>query len=393
MKKLLVIVSVIVFVLTLASCNGQTEAPAGTSAPDVTEAPEITEPVVTEPVDTEPPETQHVHSYKSSVEAATCTRQGKTTKVCDCGDTKIEVIPMLRHTPSAVSCEKDTVCTVCNTVLAPKTGHQMVSKNVITEPTCSLAGKEKAACSLCNYTTEREIPSYGHVLAADGDISAFGDGYIIKCDECGKKVIVKESEPILKLTFDNPVEAEAEGNSLGFEPVKADTWKIQEFNGSKALYVNGATYYINVPDADVFADIGTFMISFDYMSTAEGNDTDKASVVSFLNNCYSGAKTEKGAIGWGWLIKLIEAEDVISTSLDCDSSNSIALERNKNYNIKIIIVPTAKVAHVYVDGTYIGFSSQLAAISTMGQRNLCIRFGDGPKCGHVIDNFVICDLK
>ena len=272
----------------------------------------------------------------------------------------------------------------------------MVSKNVITAATCSTSGKEKATCSLCNYTTEQEIPTTGHVLAANGDISAYGDGYIIKCETCEQKVIVKAGDPLFKLTFDASVVDEAAGNVLGLEIVKPNSWATKDFDGNKGLYLNGSALYINVPNADTLANLGTFMVSFDYMSTAEGADTDKASIISFLGNCYGGSKTDKGSIGWGWAIKLVEADDAISTNTTCDSSNSVSIQRNKKYEVKLIVVPTAKVIHVYIDGTYIGTtvnSGGLPVISKMGEKNLCIRFGDGPKCGHVIDNFVICDIK
>ena len=401
MKKLFVIVSAIVLTFALAACGGEgtTDTLAdstSTDAPEVTEAPdtpEVTEPTVTEPLVTESPETQHVHSYTSAVEAATCTRQGKTTKVCECGDTTVDVIPMLQHKASAVSCDKDTVCTVCGTVIAPKTGHKMVSKNVITKATCSTPGKEKVVCTLCNYTTEQEIPTAGHVLAANGDITVFGDGYIIKCEACGQKVVAKVGEPVFKLTFEDSVASEADGNALGLEIANPNSWKIEEFNGSKALFANGASYYINIPDASVFEKLGTVVISFDYMSTSEGNDTDKASIFSFLSNNYSGKQTDKGSTGYGWTMKLVESENVISTELTPNATNSIAIERNKSYKIQMIIVPTARVSHLYVDGTYVGVNTMIPAISTLGLNNSCIRFGDGPKCGHVIDNFTISNLK
>ncbi len=347
--------------------------------------------------DTTPPAdevTEHVHIYSEVIVASTCTSEGSVKLVCECGDVQSEnVLGVVDHTPSVVDCEKDTVCVVCNEVLTTATGHIFGDKEIVSEATCFAAGKEKGACLNCGKIVENEIPATGHILAKDGAITVAADGFAITCASCGQSVVLKAQAPVFELTFEEDIETDAK-NDIGITVFKPEVWKVSD----GVLKVNGNSdiAYLNISDADKLAALGTFLLSFDYMSTAEGAESDAASIVSFLGNFYNGAQTAKGSTAWGWLVKLVEKFDVIATKKEADKINdttSIAIERNKNYKIQAVIVPTARVAHMFVDGTYIGICSEIPTLSIMGQENLTIRFGDGPKCGQIFDNFVIADLK
>ena len=368
MKKYLIALMVFVLALTLVACSGETET------------------------------TEHVHAFAEEIVPATCTTPGKVLSKCECGEIESEnEIPTTDHVASALDCEKDTVCTVCNAVLAEKTGHVFGAKEIVTAATCAAPGKEQGTCTVCGKISENEIPSTGHVIDAKGTIAAVDGGFSITCASCNQPVVLKESDPAFKLTFDGAA-TDIDVNSLGLELVNADKWSIQEHNGSKALCVDGTAQiaYINIPSAKKLADMGAFVISFDYMSTKKDTENRNASVFSILGNFYNGNPlVSNNAVKWGWAIKLVEANNVLATknSTDTDATNSIALERNVVYKVQIVFVPETTAKHVFINGTYIGDGGQGVAISTAADNYLCFRFGDGPMCGHVYDNFIIADLK
>lgn len=375
-KKILIALMILVVALAVVACGGPADETLGGNNDDQTNPPE-----------------EHVHAYEEEITPATCTSAGKVVTKCACGDVQSEVeLPLAEHTQSVVECEKDTVCTVCGTVLAEKTGHTITATEVVTAATCASSGKEKGTCAVCAKVIETEIPSTGHVLAADGNVAIVDGGFSITCASCSQKVTLKAQAPVFKHTFDNGLEG-IEANELGLEVFNPQNVKIVD--GALSSNGNSDVVYVNVPDADKLADLGTFLISYEYMSTKEGAEGDKASTVSFLGNFYNGANTGKGTTKWGWFAKLIEANNVLATvnSTDTNASNSIAIERNTKYNVQIVVVPTASVAHVFVNGTYIGTNKEFPVISTLGQSNLTLRFGDGPKCGQIFDNFAIADLK
>ena len=370
MKKYLIALMVLVLALALVACSGEIET------------------------------TEHVHAFAEEIVPATCTTPGKVLSKCECGEIESEnEIPTTDHVASALDCEKDTVCTVCNAVLAEKTGHVFGAMEIVTAATCAAPGKEQGTCTVCGKISENEIPSTGHVIDAKGTIAAVDGGFSITCASCNQPVVLKESDPVFKLTFDGAA-TDIDVNALGLELVKPEKWSIQEHNGSKALFVNGTPTisYINVPSANKLADMGAFLISFDYMSTAEDPDTSrKASVFSILGNFYNGNPlVSNDAVKWGWAMKLNEELNVLTTQVNktkIDATNSVALERNVVYKIQIVVVPETTAKHVFVNGTYIGVSNEGMPISTAGDNFLTFRFGDGPLCGHVVDNFVVADLK
>lgn len=381
MKKILFLLTALIVVLALVACGG----PADETLPGGEE--------------TDPP-AEHVHAYEDVITPATCTTAGLVESKCECGDVQsTSEIPLADHTASALDCEKDTVCTVCNTVLAEKTGHTVVSSEIISQANCTTAGKEQGACVTCGKIIATEIPAIGHVPASGAALVAVDGGFSTTCSVCSQNVVVKAQEPALILTFDEDIETEFAKSDLGLELKNPADWKLTDFNGSKAVFVAGnKPIYINIADPAKLTALGTFVISFDYATTKESAAGSMGSAFSILNNSYGGVQTALGSIGWGWIFKIIEDADKIATVNALGSlsdANSIAVERNTKYNIQIVASPASDVYHVFVNGTYIGASNSKStpALSKVVEKNSCFRFGDGPDCGHVFDNFAISALK
>lgn len=374
MKKCLVALMLLVLALALVACSsGEAET--------------------TEPV------TEHVHEFVDEIIPATCTTVGKVISKCECGEIGNETeIPLADHTASGIDCDKDTVCTVCNAVLAEKTGHIFSATEVVTAATCSAAGKEKGSCVICGKIIETEIPAAGHV--ATGDIKYVDGNFKADCSVCSQNVTLKAQDAAYLLNFEGDWVMEAAKYDVGLSAFKTEDWKTAEVNGSNALTVAGnKPLYINITDSAKLTALGSFVISFDYTTTAvPAANSPAASAISILNNHQNGVKTDAGSVGWGWLIKIVESGDkgyiaTVAEPAKLTAENSFAIERNVKYNVQIVVSPAEKGAHVFVNGTYIGKSAPANAVSSLAPNNAAIRFGDGPDCGHVFDNLAISALK
>ena len=376
MKKLLIIASVLVLALALVACGG--------------EATDTTVDQATEPA------AEHVHAYADELIPATCASTGKVVSKCECGDVQSETeIPLADHTASVIACDQDTVCTVCGMVLAEKTGHIFGAAEIVTAPSCTTAGKEKGACVACGKIVETDIPAAGHIA---GDTITLENGtFKTTCKTCSQSVALKADAPAFSLDFEGDLAAQS-ANNIGLSVYKPEEWKIAEVNGSKSFAVDdGKSFYIDIVEPKKLAALGTFVISFDYTSTKEAKEeTHMGSILSILDNSPNGKQTSAGGIKYGWMIKYVEAKDVLATVNVLDkltSANSVAAAKNTKFNVQIVISPTSAPAHVFVNGTYIGTSNQTAAIATLKDANAAFRIGDGPVHGHVIDNLTISALK
>ncbi len=377
-RKFLITLAILVLALALVSCGGDTQ-----------------------PQDTTPPTdevTEHVHVYEEDIVAPTCTTAGSKKLVCECGDVQSdEVIGILDHTPSAPDCEKDTVCTVCNTVMAPAAGHTMTDQIIVTAASCSTTGKAVSTCLTCGKRVETDIPKTGHVPAAGSTPTAVADGFTLLCGSCGQTVTLKAQAPIVNLTFEADVETEMSGNALGLVPIKPQNWAVTEMDGSKALLSEGPqkVYYVNIPSAKPFEELGTFVVSFDYMVTKVVADA-RASVFSVLGNFYDGKNLKtQNETKWGWAAKLIANNSAIATvnSTDTNASNSFVLKENVKYKVQIIMDANSTSKQVFVNGQYIGDAKQGIALAGTADGTMTFRFGDGPACVQVFDNFTISALK
>lgn len=164
----------------------ETEAPAESSSPVETEAaeeeteksteprftePQPTEPKPTTPAPTEPKPTEaqkptepaHVHSYKATVVAPSCTSKGYTEHRCSCGDSyKDSYTDALGHSFTeqsvAATCTSDgytrRTCSRCGatetTNTTPTLGHDY--RDTVVAPTTSSEGYTEHKCSRCGDT-------------------------------------------------------------------------------------------------------------------------------------------------------------------------------------------------------------------------------------------------
>ena len=377
MKKYFVALMVLTIALALVACGG-------TGADTTVEQ------------GTEPPVTEHVHNFVEEITPATCTAMGKVVSKCECGEIQSESdIPLADHAASAFDCEKDTVCTVCNAVLAEKTGHSVAGVEVVTEASCTTPGKEKGACSVCGKIIETDIPVAGHKANKESKWELVDGGFKTTCAVCNQTVTMKEADVVLNLTFEEEIESELTKYS-GFKNAGPYAY-IDDTDGDKAL--KATTCYLDVVDNSVISKLGTYVISFDVMVTGDsGKDTDEASVFSILGNFESGKTNVGGTTSWGYAFKFNEGADKFETKKvsgdysKLNSSNSIAVERNVKYNVQLLVAEGSNKFLVYFNGKSYGTSEGSVASFEAGKKN-SLRFGDGPNCGLVFDNFKIAGLK
>ena len=160
--------------------------------PKPTDPPKPTEPKPTEPKPTDPPkpsEPAHVHSYKSTVVAPTCTAKGYTEHKCSCGDSyKDSYTDALGHSMTeqtvAATCTAggytQKTCSRCGATEKTNTtaalGHDY--KDTVVPPTTTSEGYTEHKCSRCgdsyrdNYTPKiketfdiQAVMDYGNAYA------------------------------------------------------------------------------------------------------------------------------------------------------------------------------------------------------------------------------------
>ena len=96
------------------------------------------------------------HTYKTSTTNASCTLDGGTTYVCECGYNYTETIPATGHT----------------------------EKTATVDATCTVDGKTTVSCSVCTETlSETVIPATGHT-----EENGAGADIHTKCSVCGSTV-------------------------------------------------------------------------------------------------------------------------------------------------------------------------------------------------------------
>ena len=376
MKKLLIVLLALVAALALVACGGPSDE--------------------TLPTDDETtPSDDHIHAYEEVITPATCTTVGKIESKCPCGDVQSSTeLPIADHIASVLDCDKDTVCTVCNAVLAESTGHTIVSTEVVTAATCTSVGKEKGACITCGKIVEKEISTSGHTFDTSSAWTVSGGNYASTCTTCKQNVTLTAQDPIISLTFEEDLDAE-----IAKYPVFrkfGNGGVIDDTDGDKALKV---TYmYLDVVDNKAMHDLGTFVVTFDVMTTAEAAAGTEASVFSILSNFAEGKDNVGGTTDWGFAFKLHEGADKFETIIartdlsKHNDSNSLSVVRNQKYNVQLIYAEGRFT--VYIDGKCLGLNNGANAVPSFDSATkFSFRFVDGPNPGLVFDNFAISALR
>ena len=214
MKKLFIMIFVIAFAFTLASCNNE-----------------------------QPP---HEHDYSSVVTGSTCTEAGYTTYTCTCGDTYTEAGEAAKgHNYSSVvtgsTCTEagfTTYTCTCGHVYTEAgeaaKGHNYSS--VVTEPTCTEAGFTTYTCTCGHTYTETNEAAKGHKFI-DGECFC-GEVFVLTTGEWTLVTEINDGDNVL-------IAAPAYNKLLSAEKVDATSF-----------YNKGVDYsvedYSNVTDAEIF---------------------------------------------------------------------------------------------------------------------------------------------
>ena len=168
---------------------------------------ECTERTYTEPI----PATGHSWQVAESEEnkAPTCEEPGSQYYVCgnDANHTKTEILEALGHSYTAAvtkeatcsepgvmtyTCQNDETHTYTEEI--PTLVHSWSNWNEVTAPTCTEAGLEQRACSVCGAEETQEVKATGHgeaVLDAENSVpvECEKDGLnVFKCPVCGFKL-------------------------------------------------------------------------------------------------------------------------------------------------------------------------------------------------------------
>ena len=381
MKKYLTLIAVLLLALALVACGG--------------EAVDTTEPV------TEAPETEHVHNYFDETIPATCVETGKIITKCECGEVQGEVeIPLADHTASALDCDKDTVCTVCNAVLAEKTGHSLSSSQVLTEATCTAGGKERGVCLVCGKIVELDTPAKAHSIDASAGLTYSDGKYGGKCTVCNNNVTIGGADVVLDLTFEGDMAEElakypAFAANIEAMNITTDT------DGDKALLAKGGNVvYLGITDSSALAKTGYYEISFDYTQTGKANAAE-TSIITLMPGQYAGTKV--GSTKYGWFFKynatLNKLEFILagSDASKLDATNSIAVESGKSYKFNILCTADGSAYYVFVDGNFVGKAPANNVVvdftNPANDKAVSIRLGDSGVPGPVFDNFKIQTIK
>ena len=137
----------------------------------------------------------HEHSYGEwTIEKnATCTENGSSVRVCECGEKESKIITKTKHsvgewiTDSEPSCtetgSKHQICSVCSetieTVSIPAKEHQNGEWIIDIEATCTENGSKRQNCSICSVIIKTEV------ISAKGHTDAIDNAVAPTCTETG----------------------------------------------------------------------------------------------------------------------------------------------------------------------------------------------------------------
>lgn len=205
--------------------QAQTEMPSAETQPETTEETETTEDTNQSSDDTSSsvfsPENGHEHTYTETVlRPSTCMEPGEIKYTCYCGDSYVDSIPVLDHTPgqwvtvrAATATQtglRQKSCNVCGRVIEEETLPMLAAPvatstdskkdndktddhkhsytyEISEEATCTEKGKKTYTCSTCGSTFETTIPATNHpsrkTVRTEGDCANPGK-IEVKCNIC-----------------------------------------------------------------------------------------------------------------------------------------------------------------------------------------------------------------
>lgn len=133
---------------------------------------------------------QHEWDNGTVTTPATCKDTGVMTYKCTvtgCTQTKTEAIPKTNnHTSDGVTdCTKDSVCTVCNTVLRKAGEHVWNAGKITTAPTCNTKGVKTYTCTSCPATKTEAVATQHSYVDTVTAPTCTSKGYTVHtCSKC-----------------------------------------------------------------------------------------------------------------------------------------------------------------------------------------------------------------
>ena len=192
------------------------------------------------------------HTYTTNTVDATCTQDGGTNYICECGYNYTDIIPQTGHTEiNAGEPDAHTKCDVCGETLTDGTSHSYTDSETKVA-TCTTVGELTHTCS-CGWSYTEEIPA-GHKKSDDATT----------CSGCGEIWVDLNSTNFPDSMF------------LSYLSTTYDV------DGNNALIGNEAT--------------GVVTINISGNSTTDGGYTDLTGIKNFVNltsvNCSYNANIE-----------------------------------------------------------------------------------------------------
>ena len=419
MKKLLVILMILSITVTLIACGGEVE----TQAPE-TDLPE-TEPVgtnapETDPTETDPiGETEHVHDLLIEDKVATCSERGYHIETCKtCGEVVAETAyPKLSCVANGdATCDTDSVCTMCGSVLEAAFGHSFSDLQVV-EASCTAPGSKSGTCTTCGETVSEEIP-----VTHDYDMNTFtiaDDGTIkASCKNCGEVTVSEEIRVVLN--FEKEVEAELSESAYGANLRLVDSKVSSVYKKANAFITTNEDRTVLAPkgaisidfDPELLSDARYYMVSFDYYLSTDPTPEDpanptRATVFAFVPGFQNGAKASTIAQQWGNFTKFTYGKGWVYSQFGSisDINGGAKVYQPKAgewYRLAYIVDNVNGVAYAYVNGAFVasptvpaGVFSVTAETAEKYEGYFTMLFGDAEigKYGAQFDNFEISVIR
>lgn len=136
--------------------------------------------------------TEHVFTIQGTVAPSTCTELGSNTKICVCGETFTEVLPLAQHSYTKLMHNDNEhwfICANCDKENANQARTPHILTTQTTDPDCEKDGKAITTCNGCDYVKTETLLKLGHEL--DKSVfskSSTGSVHYYKCAVCKNDV-------------------------------------------------------------------------------------------------------------------------------------------------------------------------------------------------------------
>lgn len=410
MKKLLLIMTVFVLLVTLVACGGPAET--GTPDSDVpgTDAPETDAPETDAPLCNG----KDIHDIEVVEVPATCQMRGYRKETCKvCGEELVNTAyPKTECTPvAAPTCTEASVCSVCGEVVEEATGH-VASDNVVQDLGCSVVYScAGVGCSETITLTKENAQHTVTIPEVIDDTLTIKNGQVsATCTACGEVVPVPE-EVKLMLNFDKGTVAEEFETypdvtyTIYDDESKGLNAQIKESGDRSVLYFKWAKPLFIDYELSFLSDAKVFTITFDYcVGKAPYAPSNQVSLFTFTPGMQDGAILSGRSCPWIHSIKFDRTSLYFTDGKTNDPTQYFQPEIGKWYTITLVVdnefvnssgKNNGKV-YVFVDGEFIRSAENAGCtqyvLDTYG--GLSWRIGEmGNTHDPLYDNFKVAVIK